>query len=124
MPAAHDCPNRRIEESVLRPTDDGDVTWRARARDGRLCLFNMKNPAPQLPDDCEAVARAVADHLVKYGLHRPAPGTRFAIEDQDGNLLAHAVMQPWEEQCTFTLYSQTGDQLITWPIAGRQEADK
>ena len=83
-----------------------------------LWLFNIGSPAPRLPDQCEAFAFAVAHKLVELGLHAPAPDTRLDIEDQDGNLLTYAVVQPWEEQPEFALYSPAGDPLTTWPTAG------
>lgn len=124
MPAPSDCPAGRIEDSASRPAGDGSVPLRVRLSDGRLYLFSIESPPPQSPDDCEAIARAVADHLGKHGLPPPAPDTRFAIEDQHGNLLAHAVVLQWEEHPTFTLYSPTGDRSTTWPPERRHEVDK
>jgi len=116
MSIAHDSPDGRTDNPAPRPEGDGCFALRVRARDGVLWLFNMGRPAPQLLDQCEAFA--VADKLVKHGLHPPAPDIRLDVEDQDGNLLAYAVVQPWEKRPEFTLYSPAGDLLTTWPTAG------
>jgi len=106
------------DESAPRREGDGCFALRVRARDGVLCLFNMGRPAPQLPEQCEAFALAVAHELGTHGRFPPPPDTRLDIEDQDGNLLAYAVVQPWEEQPEFALYSPAGALLTTWPPAG------
>jgi len=111
-------------EDGSAPRREGDrcLALRVRARDGVLCLFNMGRPAPQLPEQCEAFALAVAHELGTHGRFPPAPDTRLDIEDQDRNLLGYAVVQPWTEQPEFALYSPAGDLLITWPPAGGRVA--
>ena len=110
------------DESAPRREGDRCLALRVRERDGVLCLFNMGRPAPQLPEQCEAFALAVAHELGTHGRFPPAPDTRLDIEDQDGNLLAYASVQPWVEQPEFALYSPAGDLLITWPPAGGRVA--
>jgi len=110
------------DDSAPRPEGGGCFALRVRERDGVLCLFNIGRPAPQLPDQCEAFALAVAHQLGTRGRFPPFPDTRLDIEDQDGNLLAYASVQPWVEQPEFALYSPAGDLLITWPPAGGRVA--
>jgi hypothetical protein len=119
MSAAHEDSDRRTEDSTPRHAGEGSRTLRVQAQNVTLCLFNLERLAPQLPDACETFARAVAAHPGKQWLQPPAPGTRIAIEDQDGNLLAYAVIDRGAECPTFTLYRPSGERVITWPPAGR-----
>ena len=122
MSTERDLPDGLTDDSPPRPEGDGFFALRVRERDGVLWLFNMGRPAPQLPDQCEAFALAVAHQLRTRGRFPPFPDTRLDIEDQDRNLLAYAVVQPWAEQPEFALYSPAGDLLITWPPAGGRVA--
>ncbi len=110
------------DEWTPRPGGDRFLALGVRARDGVVCLFNMGRPAPQLSEQGEAFALAVAHQLRTHGRFPPFPDTRVDIEDQHGNLLGYAVVQPGAEQPAFTLYSPAGDLLTAWPRAGGREA--
>ena len=122
MSAEHDSPDGRTDEAGPRPAGDGGFALRVRGRDGALCLFNLGRLTPRLPHRCEAIAGVIADKLFRHGLHPSAPDTRLEIEDQDGNLLALVVMQPWAEEPEFALFSPAGDLLTTWPAPGWRES--
>ncbi len=118
-----DIPEGRADEAAPLPAGTGRVALRGRTRDRVLRLFNMGCPAPQRAEECEAFARAVAATLATLGLPPPASDTRFALEDQDGNLLAYAVMHPGAGELAFTLYSPGGVLVTTWPPAEGRGAE-
>ncbi len=105
------------DKAASLPAGTGRVAPRACVQTRVLCLFNVGSPAPQRAEECETFARAVAATLATLGVPPPAPDTRLDIEDQDGNLLAYAVMHRWAGELAFTLYSPAGALLTTWPPA-------